>query len=100
MTLTDDTLARLTGYPLVEEDLDRHRFRVHRSTMTSTRIFEAERQRVFNQSWLYMGHESEVREPGDYVRQAGGRPADVHGARREVGRRCGSFTTRAPTAAR
>jgi p-cumate 2,3-dioxygenase subunit alpha len=60
---------------LVEENVEQRRFRVHRSTMTSQRIYEAELERVFNHSWLYVGHTSEIPEPGDYVRRpVGGRP--------------------------
>jgi len=63
-----------TGSPLVEEDAGAHRFRVHRSTMTSPEVFQEELRRVFEHSWLYVGHESEVAEPGDYVRRpVGGR---------------------------
>ena len=38
MTLLDDTRAA-TGFTLVEDDRDNHKFRVHRSTMTSPEIF-------------------------------------------------------------
>ena len=61
--------------PLVDEDRAAHRFRVHRSTMTSPEIHAMELERIFARSWLYVGHESEIREPGDYVRRpVGGRP--------------------------
>jgi phenylpropionate dioxygenase-like ring-hydroxylating dioxygenase large terminal subunit len=30
-------------------------------------IFEVERRQVFGQAWLFMAHESEIPEPGDYV---------------------------------
>ncbi|AIJ21291.1 2-chlorobenzoate 1,2-dioxygenase [Amycolatopsis methanolica 239] len=60
---------------LVDEDLERRRFRVHRSSMTNQQVFKTERERIFGHSWLYVGHESEVRNPGDYVRRpVGGRP--------------------------
>jgi p-cumate 2,3-dioxygenase alpha subunit len=43
--------------------------------MTSQRVFEAEVQKVFNHSWLYIGHTSEIPNPGDFVRRpVGGRP--------------------------
>ncbi|HEY9414599.1 MAG TPA: aromatic ring-hydroxylating dioxygenase subunit alpha [Pseudonocardia sp.] len=77
MTLTEEpstTMSPSTGSPLVEEDAGAHRFRVHRSTMTSPEVFQEELRRVFEHSWLYVGHESEVAEPGDYVRRpVGGR---------------------------
>jgi p-cumate 2,3-dioxygenase alpha subunit len=64
-----------TGTRLVDEDRDQRRFRVHRSAMTSPEIFQAELDKVFAHSWLYVGHESEIPEPGDYVRRpVGGRP--------------------------
>lgn len=77
MTLVSGASPRTSPVPsrLVDEDLDRHRFRVHRSSMTSQQVFETERERIFGHSWLYVGHESEVRDPGDYVRRpVGGRP--------------------------
>lgn len=54
---------------LVTEDATTGVFRVHRSTMTSPGILEAERQVIFDHCWLYLGHESEIREPGDYLRR-------------------------------
>ena len=82
MTLTGEAPS-VTTAPLVDEDANRHRFRVHRDTMTSPEIFVQERERIFNHCWLYVGHESEVAEPGDYVRRpVGGRPVFmVRGAR-------------------
>jgi p-cumate 2,3-dioxygenase subunit alpha len=60
---------------LIEDDDERGVFRVHRSTMTSPAILAAERERVFDTSWIYVGHESEVRAAGDYVRRyVAGRP--------------------------
>jgi p-cumate 2,3-dioxygenase alpha subunit len=44
-------------------------FRVNRAGMTSQELFEIEQERVFNKSWLYLGHESEVDNPGDYRRR-------------------------------
>jgi p-cumate 2,3-dioxygenase subunit alpha len=60
---------------LVRED-PRHRlFRVHRSVMTSDEILALERERIFDRSWLYIGHESEVEKPGDFRRrEVAGRP--------------------------
>jgi benzoate/toluate 1,2-dioxygenase alpha subunit len=39
---------------------------VHRSVYVETAIFEAELTRIFERSWVYLGHESQVSEPGDY----------------------------------
>ena len=40
--------------------------RVHRRIYTDPAIFEMEMTRVFAASWCYVGHESEIPEPGDY----------------------------------
>ena len=45
-------------------------------------IFELERERVFGKAWIFLAHESEVPEPGDYVHvPAGG----IHGFKSESG---------------
>ncbi len=40
--------------------------RVHRRVYTDPAIFELEMSRLFGRSWIYIGHESQVRSPGDY----------------------------------
>jgi phenylpropionate dioxygenase-like ring-hydroxylating dioxygenase large terminal subunit len=76
MTLLNDppdSLLTGTGSRLVSEEPER--FRVHRDSMTSPDILSEEQAKIFNHNWLYVGHESEVAEPGDYVRRkVGGRP--------------------------
>lgn len=43
--------------------------------MTSEEVYRQELKNVFERCWLYVGHESEVARPGDYVRRpVGGRP--------------------------
>jgi p-cumate 2,3-dioxygenase subunit alpha len=60
---------------VVDDDPVTQRFRVHRSAMTSPHIHRAEIERIFTKSWLYVGHESEIPEPGDFVRRpVAGRP--------------------------
>src|ERR1700694_6297102 len=61
--------------PTVVDDPGTQTFRVHRSAMTSPLVHRAEIERIFAKSWLYVGHESEIPEPGDFVRRpVGGRP--------------------------
>ncbi len=40
--------------------------RVHRTLYTSPDLFAAEMERIFSRSWVFLAHESEVPEPGDY----------------------------------
>jgi p-cumate 2,3-dioxygenase subunit alpha len=59
---------------LVVDDRERGLFRVHRSAFTSDEIFKREQEEIFNQSWLYVGHESEIPNPNDFqTRRVGGR---------------------------
>ena len=39
---------------------------VHRLAYVDPAVFDAELARIFNRVWVYVGHESEVRQPGDY----------------------------------
>jgi phenylpropionate dioxygenase-like ring-hydroxylating dioxygenase large terminal subunit len=49
--------------------------RVHSAIYTDPAIFEAEMERIFHRTWLYVGHESEVPKPGDFkLRQMGRQP--------------------------
>jgi len=45
---------------LVEPD------RVHRSVYTDQAIFDAEMEKIFERIWVYCGHASQVKAPGDY----------------------------------
>ena len=40
--------------------------RVHRSVYADPAVFELEMERIFHKVWTYAGHESQVRNPGDY----------------------------------
>lgn len=58
--------------------IDDHRrglFKVNRQVFVDPSILQRERDVIFNRSWLYVGHESEVANPGDFVtRKVGGKP--------------------------
>jgi phenylpropionate dioxygenase-like ring-hydroxylating dioxygenase large terminal subunit len=45
---------------LVRED------RVHRRLFTDPAIFELEIERIFHRTWVYVGHEGEIPNPGDF----------------------------------
>ena len=47
--------------------------RVHRQIYTDPAIFELEMERIFGSAWIYVGHESQVKKPGDYARSFIGR---------------------------
>ncbi len=63
----DDADGAMAGYVL--DDKARGVFRVHRAAFTDAAVRRRELARVFGQSWLYVGHESEVPEPGDFRRR-------------------------------
>jgi p-cumate 2,3-dioxygenase alpha subunit len=64
-----------TYHQLVQDDRQRGTFRVHRSLMTSQDVYAREQTQLFDRCWLYLGHESELQNRGDYVlRNVGGRP--------------------------
>ena len=56
MTYTTDQLAAL-----VEPA------RVHRSLYTDPKIFDLEMERIWRKSWVYVGHASQVKNPGEYI---------------------------------
>lgn len=39
---------------------------VHRSVYTDPQVFELEMEWIFSRTWVYLGHLSEIKEPGDY----------------------------------
>ncbi len=41
--------------------------RVSRRIFTDPAIYEQEVEQIFNRSWLFLGHETELPHPGDYV---------------------------------
>lgn len=61
--------------PMIVEDWDRLTFRVNREAYRSPDVFAREREEIWLQSWLYLGHETEIAEPNDFkVRTLAGRP--------------------------
>lgn len=49
--------------------------KVHGSLYTSEDIYADEMEKIFQNSWFYVGHESEVKEAGDFIARDIGRSA-------------------------
>jgi phenylpropionate dioxygenase-like ring-hydroxylating dioxygenase large terminal subunit len=69
------------------------RDRVHRRVYTDADIFAAEMRDIFGRVWVYVGHESEIANPHDFLaRDVGGRPIiltrDAEGAVHVLMNRC------------
>jgi len=63
------------GHPLVRESREKLSFSVNRAVFVSRELFEREQRAVFDRCWIYVGHASEIRNPGDYrTRSVAGRP--------------------------
>jgi p-cumate 2,3-dioxygenase subunit alpha len=59
---------------LVVDDATEGVFRVHRSAFVSPEILAREQKLIFDRNWLYVGHESEIPNPSDFLtRKVGGR---------------------------
>ena len=63
MTVTEQATGLGPGDILALVDDDR----VHGSVYTSPQVFALEMQRIFRTGWVFVAHESEVPEVGDYV---------------------------------
>ena len=61
-------------------------FRVHSNVYTDQDVFEQELHDIFENGWVYVAHESEIANPGDYVtRRIGTQPVIVtRGAKNEI----------------
>ncbi|WP_346008305.1 aromatic ring-hydroxylating dioxygenase subunit alpha [Janibacter terrae] len=59
----------------IDDDRQMPRFRVNRNVMTDPEVFAQEKEKIFDTTWLYLGHESELKKPNDFkTRSVGGRP--------------------------
>ncbi len=66
----------LLDHPVTDWDTRIESDRVHGSLYTDPAIYEAELERIWYRTWVYVGHVSEIPEPNDYVRKSIG-PQDV-----------------------
>ena len=58
----DQPLSRNEIRTLVRPD------HVHRRAYADPEVFALEQERIFGRLWLYVAHESQLRNPGDFVR--------------------------------
>ena len=70
-TQLDQLEARVRG--AVQDDPDKGIFRCHRSMFTDPAFFELEMKHIFEGNWLFLAHESQISEPGDYMTVTMGR---------------------------
>src|SRR5262245_776823 len=67
--------------------------RVHGSLYTDPQIFADEMDRIFRRGWVFLGHESEIATPGDWVTRSIGLESvilvrDREGVVRVLANRC------------
>src|SRR5207244_12486078 len=48
------------------EDKDKGDYRLHRSAVTDSALFELEMKHIFEGNWIYLAHESQIRNNNDY----------------------------------
>ena len=58
--MTQDSLTLLDVSNLVRDD------EVHRDCYVSDAVFDMEMDKIFGHAWVYVGHDSQVPEAGDY----------------------------------
>ncbi|WP_299454318.1 Rieske 2Fe-2S domain-containing protein [uncultured Pigmentiphaga sp.] len=73
--------AGFSGYVL--DDAKNGRFLVDRGIYRDPALFEAEMERIFENGWVYLCHESELARPGDYVTRHMGRQPVVVNRRKD-----------------
>ncbi|MDX3906425.1 MAG: aromatic ring-hydroxylating dioxygenase subunit alpha [Pigmentiphaga sp.] len=61
--------------PYIIDDPESQRFLLHREVHVSPAVLAEEMDKIFAKCWIYVGHTSELAQPGDFVtRKVAGRP--------------------------
>ena len=64
-----------SGHDFVVENPEAKTFFVNREVFVSDEVFEREKRAIFDRCWVYVGHASELKNPGDFkTRPVAGRP--------------------------
>ena len=65
----------MNGGPYILDQPERQLFRLNRAVLFDRDVARHERDAVFGRSWLYVGHDSELKQPNDFrTRHVAGRP--------------------------
>src|SRR5208282_2872539 len=64
---------RIDVAALVDDQPDRGVFRVDRAVYLDPQVFEAEMAHCFEGGWVYLAHDSQLKNPGDYLTTCIGR---------------------------
>src|SRR5215472_14870339 len=64
-----------SSHDFIVENVERQTFFVNREVFVSAAVLEREKHAVFDRCWIYVGHASELKNPGDFkTRPVAGRP--------------------------
>jgi phenylpropionate dioxygenase-like ring-hydroxylating dioxygenase large terminal subunit len=66
-TLEESTRHRLRSGEYLEEIVRPQEGLISRRIFSDPEVFELEVERIFGRAWFFVGHESEIKEPGDFV---------------------------------
>ncbi|MGZ3307736.1 MAG: aromatic ring-hydroxylating oxygenase subunit alpha, partial [Xanthobacteraceae bacterium] len=59
----------------IVDDREKKRFLLDREVLVSEDVLRTETARIFGRCWIYVGHSSELKKPGDFrSRKVAGRP--------------------------
>src|SRR3546814_6608001 len=89
---TDAIAPRLSDGTAVSELIDFERREVSLRVHHDQEIFDLEMERIFTRSWLPVAHESEIPNPGDFVRRYAGQDSCLV-VRRDDGSRSEEHTS-------
>jgi len=72
----------------IQVDAGQRLFRVSRGVYTDPALFESEMEAIFSRCWLFVGHDSELAQPGDFITRKIARRPVIFVRDREARVRC------------